>query len=53
MPSLPPSRTELIYPDWRVAGGLVNGVDSYNTFQSILANASAINTGFVVHFFLD
>jgi peptidoglycan/xylan/chitin deacetylase (PgdA/CDA1 family) len=43
-----PSGAQFDTNDWRVAGGLVNGIDSYNTFQSILANASAINTGFIV-----
>jgi len=31
--------------DWRVAGGLVNGTDSFNTFQSILGNATLLDTG--------
>lgn len=31
--------------DWRVAGGLVSGTESYNNFQSILGNATALNTG--------
>jgi hypothetical protein len=43
-----PSGGQFDTNDWRVAGGLVNGVESYNTFQSILSNASAINTGFIV-----
>ncbi|GLB41839.1 putative polysaccharide deacetylase [Lyophyllum shimeji] len=34
--------------DWRVAGGLVTGKDSYATFQNILTNASAMDTGFIV-----
>jgi len=43
-----PSGAQFDTNDWRVAGGLVNGIDSYNTFQGILANASIINTGFIV-----
>lgn len=31
--------------DWRVAGGLVNGTDSFNTFQGILGNATLLDTG--------
>ena len=31
--------------DWRVAGGLVNGTDSFNTFQAILGNATLLDTG--------
>jgi len=34
--------------DWRVAGGLVTGEQSFATFQSILGNASTLNTGFIV-----
>ncbi|KAF5383618.1 hypothetical protein D9615_003551 [Tricholomella constricta] len=34
--------------DWRVAGGLVTGQESFKTFQNILTNASAIDTGFIV-----
>jgi len=34
--------------DWRVAGGLVAGKDSFTTFQNILTNATALNTGFIV-----
>jgi len=34
--------------DWRVAGGLVNATTSFNTFQSILGNASTLSTGFIV-----
>ncbi|KAF8074952.1 carbohydrate esterase family 4 protein [Lyophyllum atratum] len=34
--------------DWRVAGGQVTGKDSFATFQNILTNASALNTGFIV-----
>jgi len=34
--------------DWKVAGGLVAGKDSFATFQNILSNATAINTGFIV-----
>jgi peptidoglycan/xylan/chitin deacetylase (PgdA/CDA1 family) len=34
--------------DWRVAGGLVNGTDSFASFQAILGNATTIDTGFIV-----
>lgn len=34
--------------DWRVAGGLVNGTDSFNTFENILGYASTLDTGFIV-----
>lgn len=34
--------------DWRVPGGLVTGVTQYKQFQSILGNASTMNTGFIV-----
>jgi len=34
--------------DWRVAGGLVPGPQSFATFQSILTNASSLPTGFIV-----
>ncbi|KAG5647489.1 hypothetical protein DXG03_009425 [Asterophora parasitica] len=34
--------------DWRVAGGLVSGQDSFGTFQRILTNATAIDSGFIV-----
>jgi len=34
--------------DWRVAGGSVNGTDSFNTFQTILTNATMLDTGFIV-----
>ncbi|PPQ72315.1 hypothetical protein CVT26_007272 [Gymnopilus dilepis] len=34
--------------DWRVAGGQVNGTDSFNTFESILGNATTLDTGFIV-----
>ncbi|KAG6812786.1 hypothetical protein H0H92_000558 [Tricholoma furcatifolium] len=34
--------------DWEVAGGLVTGTQSFATFESILANATTINTGFIV-----
>jgi hypothetical protein len=33
--------------DWRVAGGLVNATTSFNTFESILGNASTLTTGCV------
>ncbi|KIK08902.1 carbohydrate esterase family 4 protein [Laccaria amethystina LaAM-08-1] len=34
--------------DWRVAGGQVNGTDSFNTFNTILTNATTMNNGFIV-----
>ncbi|KAL0569560.1 hypothetical protein V5O48_012401 [Marasmius crinis-equi] len=34
--------------DWRVAGGLVTGVEQYKQFQSILGNASSMDNGFIV-----
>ncbi|KAM5536594.1 hypothetical protein V8D89_009689 [Ganoderma adspersum] len=34
--------------DWRVAGGLHTGQEQFNIFQSILGNATQINTGFIV-----
>ncbi|KAF8202228.1 chitin deacetylase [Pholiota molesta] len=33
--------------DWRVAGGLITGVQAYDIFNTILANGSTINTGFI------
>ncbi|KAA1469047.1 glycoside hydrolase/deacetylase [Dentipellis sp. KUC8613] len=43
-----PSAGQFDTNDWKVAGGLVSGVDSYLTFQGILGNASLIDTGFIV-----
>ncbi|KDQ61401.1 carbohydrate esterase family 4 protein [Jaapia argillacea MUCL 33604] len=34
--------------DWKVAGGLVNGTQSFGTFESILGNATMMDTGFIV-----
>ncbi|KAG6866598.1 hypothetical protein C0991_002088 [Blastosporella zonata] len=34
--------------DWKVAGGLVSGPSSFATFQTILNNATTLNTGFIV-----
>ncbi|PPQ91479.1 hypothetical protein CVT25_013736 [Psilocybe cyanescens] len=34
--------------DWMVAGGSVNGSESFKTFQSILGNATTLETGFIV-----
>ncbi|KAF7297161.1 NodB-like proteiny domain-containing protein [Mycena indigotica] len=34
--------------DWRVAGGVVDGTTSFNTFQNILSNATTLDTGFCV-----
>ncbi|TFY50424.1 hypothetical protein EVG20_g11527, partial [Dentipellis fragilis] len=43
-----PSAGQFDTNDWKVAGGLVSGVDSYLTFEGILGNASIIDTGFIV-----
>jgi len=34
--------------DWQVAGGIVSGAQSFQTFQNILTNATQIDTGFIV-----
>lgn len=34
--------------DWKVPGGVVTGSQSFATFESILTNATMLNTGFVV-----
>ncbi|KAL0947857.1 hypothetical protein HGRIS_010494 [Hohenbuehelia grisea] len=34
--------------DWKVAGGLVPGPASFDTFNAILGNASTMETGFIV-----
>jgi len=34
--------------DWQVAGGQVKGADSFNTFNTILQQASQMETGFIV-----
>uniref|UniRef100_A0A8H7XRL9 chitin deacetylase n=1 Tax=Psilocybe cubensis TaxID=181762 RepID=A0A8H7XRL9_PSICU len=34
--------------DWMVAGGSVNGSESFKSFQSILTQASTLETGFIV-----
>jgi len=44
----PPPALPFDTNDWKVAGGLVGPVDSYDTFQSILTTATSLNTGFVV-----
>jgi hypothetical protein len=36
------------FVDWKVAGGLVTGEQSLQSFQDILGNASVSNTGFVL-----
>lgn len=33
--------------DWRVAGGVVNGTYAFDTFETILNDASTLNTGLV------
>lgn len=34
--------------DWKVPGGVVNGSQSFATFQAILNNATVLDTGFIV-----
>ncbi|KIP04537.1 carbohydrate esterase family 4 protein [Phlebiopsis gigantea 11061_1 CR5-6] len=34
--------------DWRVAGGQMTGVQQFESFEQLLGNASAIDTGFIV-----
>ncbi|EIW79320.1 carbohydrate esterase family 4 protein [Coniophora puteana RWD-64-598 SS2] len=34
--------------DWKVPGGVVTGPQSFSTFQSILQNATQLDTGFIV-----
>lgn len=34
--------------DWRVAGGVLDAVTQFNTFESLLGNASTMQTGFIV-----
>lgn len=43
-----PSAGQFDTNDWKVPGGLVSGTDSFASFQSILGNASIIDTGFIV-----
>jgi hypothetical protein len=43
-----PSAGQFDTNDWRVAGGLVTGNDSFTAFEAILGNASLIDTGFIV-----
>ncbi|KAF7982587.1 hypothetical protein HWV62_27599 [Athelia sp. TMB] len=43
-----PSAGQFDTNDWQVPGGLVTGLQSYQSFQAILGNASLINTGFIV-----
>ncbi|KJA28096.1 carbohydrate esterase family 4 protein [Hypholoma sublateritium FD-334 SS-4] len=33
--------------DWRVAGGLLTGVQAVDTFKTILSNGTALDTGFI------
>lgn len=37
-----------VHVDWQVAGGLVTGLQSFQSFQAILGNATLIDTGFIV-----
>jgi peptidoglycan/xylan/chitin deacetylase (PgdA/CDA1 family) len=34
--------------DWKVAGGIVKGTDSFQAFENILTSAANMNTGFIV-----
>ncbi|KAJ7464618.1 hypothetical protein FB451DRAFT_1264072 [Mycena latifolia] len=34
--------------DWQVAGGNVDGLTSFSTFENILGNATTLDTGFIV-----
>ncbi|KAF8524894.1 carbohydrate esterase family 4 protein, partial [Hysterangium stoloniferum] len=34
--------------DWKIPGGIVTGAQAYQQFQTILQNASTLNTGFIV-----
>jgi len=43
-----PNKNKFDTNDWRVAGGVVNGTYSFNTFQTILNDASTLDTGFIV-----
>ncbi|EGN96678.1 carbohydrate esterase family 4 protein [Serpula lacrymans var. lacrymans S7.3] len=43
-----PSGSQFDTNDWKVPGGVVTGPESFSTFQSILGNATIIDTGFVV-----
>ena len=38
--------------DWRVAGGTVPGNVSVATFESILGNATTLDTGYLYHYSL-
>jgi hypothetical protein len=37
----------ILFIDWRVAGGLVDSITSFNTFEAILGNATSLPTGYV------
>ncbi|KII85859.1 carbohydrate esterase family 4 protein [Plicaturopsis crispa FD-325 SS-3] len=43
-----PSAGQFDTNDWKVAGGIVPGPESFASFQAILGNASLIDTGFIV-----
>lgn len=43
-----PSGAQFDTNDWRVAGGQVNGTDSWDAFQQIMGNATLLDTGFIV-----
>ncbi|KAF8347810.1 chitin deacetylase [Amanita rubescens] len=43
-----PSGSDFDTNDWRVGAGQVTGLQSYATFETILANATTLNTGFIV-----
>lgn len=43
-----PSAGKFDTNDWQVAAGMVTGEQSFQTFESILGNASLLDTGFIV-----
>jgi peptidoglycan/xylan/chitin deacetylase (PgdA/CDA1 family) len=43
-----PSGIKFDTNDWRVAGGSVTGPQSFETFESILGNATTLDNGFIV-----
>ncbi|KAF9784929.1 hypothetical protein BJ322DRAFT_1060347 [Thelephora terrestris] len=43
-----PSAGKFDTNDWQVAAGIVTGEQSFQTFESILGNASLLDTGFIV-----
>ncbi|GJE98048.1 carbohydrate esterase family 4 protein [Phanerochaete sordida] len=43
-----PSGQKFDTNDWRVAGGQMNAIQQFESFEQILGNATIINTGFIV-----